>query len=346
MRPLAVQRPGWVAVLIVVTVQIVCVVTAAALDPLNGQTGWWTVLFAMLTTAALCVAVPAGACLHSPGVVPHRRWAPLVPLTVLGISTLVLPLGGLVYVAFTAVASTAAVYGLRRCLVALEAQRRRAVAERRHAMEERRRLQRDLHDLLGYSLTAVAVQAELLDTRLASGLVPERLEVAELVSLSRKALAEVRAVSAGPRNMSLSGELVSVSTVLGAAGVVTEVEGEAPAVADPRLATTLAAVLREGATNILRHSEARRCRITLREEAGVVVLAMANDGYDPAGDGEPGTGLDSLTARIAAVGGTLTWSHDGEWFRLRAVCPAETVTAIPTARRYVRRPAGSARAAW
>ncbi|MGW2722932.1 sensor histidine kinase [Streptomyces sp. NPDC001492] len=263
----------------------------------------------------------------------------------------VLDPGGLAYVAFCAGTAAVAAHCLHRLRATLDACRSHVHGERRRAAQQHRRLQRDLHDLLGYSLSAIVVQAELVRHRLAGEHTEGQAEAVELISLSRRALAEARSLAAGPQQLSLARELASVQRVLRTAGLDIDVDVDTPAAYDRDVEAALAAVLREGTTNILRHSHARACRITMGGRGNRTVLVLSNDGFEPSGGEESGTGLESLSERVEAVGGTLTWSHDKGWFRLRAVCPAASGrVALPaTASRpdpqSARRPADCARSA-
>ena len=132
--------------------------------------------------------------------------------------------------------------------------------------EERNRFARDLHDILGHSLTVITVKAELAGRLIAAN--PERAaaEVADVESLARAALADVRAAVAGYRELSLAGELVSARAALQAA----EIKADLPTTIDevPEENRELFAwVVREGVTNVVRHSGAKRCTIRLSASA-------------------------------------------------------------------------------
>ncbi|WP_350346770.1 histidine kinase [Agromyces sp. G08B096] len=196
--------------------------------------------------------------------------------------------------------------------------------------DERLRFSRDLHDLIGHSLSVIAVKSEA-----ARRLMPTRPDaaaehVAEIEAIAREALGEVRAVVAGSRSVSLAEELVRARRALEDAGVETRVVP-----ADRALPITIDAMLgwvvREGATNVLRHAAARRCTIALTVGGREVRAEIADDGApdgtaglasEAAGpDAAAGTGLDGLRERIESVGGTLTAEPMARGFRLRAVVP-------------------------
>ncbi|UFN42731.1 sensor histidine kinase [Nocardioides okcheonensis] len=164
---------------------------------------------------------------------------------------------------------------------------------------ERERVARDVHDVLGHSLTALSVKAELA-ARLID-LDPERAK-AELESIqetARSALAEVRATVGGLRAANLDAEVTAAPRVLADAGVTTEVVGEV-ADTDPRHRALLAWVLRESVTNVVRHSGAGSVRI----ELGAHGIAITDDGAGPTGP--EGNGLRGMRERVQGAGGTLT----------------------------------------
>ncbi|GLW05099.1 hypothetical protein Misp01_02290 [Microtetraspora sp. NBRC 13810] len=186
--------------------------------------------------------------------------------------------------------------------------------------QERLRFARDLHDLVGHSLSAIAVKSEVA-TRLATT-DGERAaaEMAEVRGLAREALREIRTAVRGYRTVDLHEELRSVRAVLEAGGVTCELDmtvAELP----QDIGTLLAWVLREGTTNVLRHSRASRCRIALTVREGSVMLEMRNDGVSGEAGG-PGSGLPGLAERVASLGGVLKAGPDGAGrFLLRAAVP-------------------------
>ncbi|MFG3286670.1 sensor histidine kinase [Streptomyces sp. NPDC048111] len=204
---------------------------------------------------------------------------------------------------------------------------------------ERLRFARDLHEVLGLSLSVISLKCERAHQLLADAPARAQEEVAEVLRTARKALADVRSVSRGYRQMSLSDEANAAVPMLSAAGIDTTVRhrcGELPAAVD----TVLAAALGEGLTNMLRHSRAERCAITTERGGGVAVLVLANDGVGcgPGARPGPGSGLAALETRLHELGGTLTHGADGRgWFRLRAVVPLRQEAALARPGRAVRR---------
>lgn len=189
-------------------------------------------------------------------------------------------------------------------------------------IRERARFARDLHDLLGYSLSAITLKAELARRLVSANPGRSRDEIAELLDIARQALADVRTVSSGYRNISLSKEADAVASLLTAAGIEARVEiscGPLEEQAD----TVLATVVRESVTNMLRHSSARSCSIEAHLEDDTVRLRILNDGIPRnAATGRPGGGLENLAIRLDAIGGRLTVTlHYGQ-FDLLAEAPA------------------------
>ncbi len=185
------------------------------------------------------------------------------------------------------------------------AQRQRALAEARQEnaelaiQDERNRMARDVHDILGHSLTVITVKAELAARLLDVDPERARAEVADLERLARDALADVRQAVAGFRDLSLPSELARARTALAAAGI----EAELPTAADAvptHLRELCAWTLREGVTNVIRHSAATSCRITL-DEFGIRIV---DDGAGSSA-GAPGTGLVGLQERADVVGARL-----------------------------------------
>ncbi len=178
--------------------------------------------------------------------------------------------------------------------------------------EERLRLARDLHDLLGHTLSLITLKSEL-----ARGLVteePERCaqELSEIECVSRQMLREVRKTVAGYRQPTLANELDGAQQLLEAAGIASVIE---QAVRDlpPAIDAVLAWTVREDVTNVIRHSRARQCLIQLSEEQEKVCVEVINDGERPEEQREAlqgrqtshGHGLAGLRERITVLGGTL-----------------------------------------
>jgi two-component system, NarL family, sensor histidine kinase DesK len=194
--------------------------------------------------------------------------------------------------------------------------------------QERLRFARDLHDLLGYSLSAITLKSELIHRLVPTH--PRRAmeEIHDVLAISRQSLADVRIVASGLRDMSLEQELTSAESLLRAAEVNVSVRMRLGTL-NRRVDTVLAAVLREAITNLLRHSKAGRCVIEAVQENGRVRLSVENDGVDPAyRDVSPhsGSGLGNLALRLREVSGGMTTERDNEGtFLLVAWAPAAPV---------------------
>jgi two-component system sensor histidine kinase DesK len=189
--------------------------------------------------------------------------------------------------------------------------------ERLATVAERERIARDLHDLLGHTLSVIVLKAELASRLMERD--PERAatEVAEVERISRTALAEVRAAVRGYRGQSLARELEGARRTLAAAGISVETEIEAVELPETR-DEVLALAVREAITNIIRHASASSVRIELRSQRDGVRLTVADDGRG--GDAPEGSGLRGMRERLAAFGGSLERETTGGT-RLRIVLP-------------------------
>lgn len=167
---------------------------------------------------------------------------------------------------------------------------------------ERERIARDLHDLLGHTLSLVAIKSELAARVAAKDPGRAVAEIRDVERISRDALAQVRAAVAGVRSRSFAGELEQASAALAAAGV--ELESDIEEVEpDPALEGVLALVLREAVTNVMRHAAARTCRVTLRRDRSEILLEVSDDGRGARGP--EGSGLRGIRERISEIGGSV-----------------------------------------
>ncbi|GAA2392112.1 sensor histidine kinase [Streptomyces coeruleofuscus] len=233
--------------------------------------------------------------------------------------------GGLV--AFTAVVSVWLLNIVYELDEARETRSRLAVAE------ERLRFGRDLHDVMGRNLAVIALKSELA-VQLAQRDRPEAVaQMVEVQRLAQESQREVREVVRGYREADLASELAGAQGVLTAAGIDCTMSG-APAAGLPvAVQSALGWVVREAATNVLRHGDARRCAVRLRISEGRVVLSVENDGVTEAGggsSGSSGSGLAGLRERLAEIDGTLEAGPGGKGlFRLTAEIPLPSGAASP-----------------
>ncbi|WP_067482908.1 sensor histidine kinase [Actinomadura hibisca] len=168
---------------------------------------------------------------------------------------------------------------------------------------ERLRFSRDLHDLLGHTLSLMVVKAQAV--RIIAARDPETAarQAADIETVGRQALGEVRQAVAGYRGRGLDAELEAARTALADAGIEPVIRRSGPP-PPPEQDMPLGWAVREGVTNVIRHSGARTCTITLRAGGGGAVLEVRDDGA-AAPPPSPGHGLHGLTERMAEAGGTL-----------------------------------------
>ncbi|MFJ3878738.1 sensor histidine kinase [Streptomyces sp. NPDC090077] len=278
----------------------------------------WLVLF-------VYVSISSGAAL--PGEV--SRWTVPGATALLTAVALAVP-GGTEYLAgllIPALMGGFAMVGVRAMIrTTMELRQARATVAELAANEERLRMARDLHDLLGHSLSLITLKSELAGRMLPEH--PERAaqQVADIERVSRQALVDVREAVSGYRRPTLPGELAGARTALAAAGVAADLPAGPEDTALPEeTESALAWSLREAVTNVVRHSGARRCTVTLATRqtlAGPVVELTVTDDGTGGGPAVPGNGLTGLTERLEAVGGTLSAGPAGKsGFRLVARVP-------------------------
>jgi two-component system sensor histidine kinase DesK len=181
--------------------------------------------------------------------------------------------------------------------------------------DERNRFARDLHDILGHSLTVITVKAELANRLVYVDTERAKAELADLERLSRDALADVRRAVEGYRELTLPGELARARTALSAA----EIEADLPNSTDDvpsDVRELFAWAIREGITNVIRHSNARRCTVVLGEHE----VEVRDDGRGAESAGA-GNGITGLRERASALGGTVVTRSLDPGFSLKVVVP-------------------------
>ncbi|MFD3995372.1 sensor histidine kinase [Streptomyces sp. NPDC058583] len=234
---------------------------------------------------------------------------------------------GVVYGTFISVMVTAAILALDETVRQLRATREelaRAAVEK-----ERLRFSRDLHDLLGHTLSVIVVKSEVVRRLAPRDLDAALAQVADIEAVGRQALTEIREAVTGYREGSLATELDRARDALSSAGIEPVVRRSGPLL-EPQTEALLSWVVRESATNAVRHSGASRCVIALEGTADRVRLTVTDDGRGPvartpAAAGSPGSGLRGLRERVAAAGGTLeSGPAPRGGFRVTAELPAET----------------------
>ena len=201
--------------------------------------------------------------------------------------------------------------------------------------EERLRFARDLHDLLGHSLSSIALKSELAGRLLPAAPDKAAAEVRDIEGVARNALREVREAVAGYRKHTLDEELAGVRQILESAGITCEIErnvGMLPNDIDAVLAWTV----REGITNVIRHSRATHCEIRLMQKGEEIHAEISDDGVGFSSGGNEafanGSGLSGLAERVAASGGKFeAKSLSGGGFSLYVSLPLQDGTD-PSAR--------------
>jgi two-component system sensor histidine kinase DesK len=194
--------------------------------------------------------------------------------------------------------------------------------------EERLRFARDLHDLLGHTLSLIALKSELAGRLIERA--PERaqVELGDIERAARQALGDVRAAVAGYRQATLASELEAARDLLTAADISCVIHG-ADLTPPLTVEAALAWATREGCANVVRHSRARSCNITLNTAGDCYTLLIEDDGRgaqaasDPAATSD-GNGLRGLAERVTSLGGTLTAGpRSSGGYALRVTLPAQ-----------------------
>ena len=174
-------------------------------------------------------------------------------------------------------------------------------------LAERERIARDLHDVLGHTLSVIVLKSELAGRLFDRDPERARLEIAEVEQVSRKALSEVRETIRGYRSEGLAAEIERAHRILDAAGVMLTCESKPPSLA-PTEETVLSLVVREAVTNIVRHAQASQCRMLFASGNGRYSLTVEDDGRGNIR--QEGNGLRGMRERIEALGGR--FSIDGQ----------------------------------
>ncbi|MFE6833217.1 sensor histidine kinase [Streptomyces sp. NPDC057705] len=279
----------------------------------------WLVLF-------VYVAISSGAALPA----EYSRWTVPGTTALLAVTANAVP-GGTAYLAgllIPALMGGFAMVGIRAMIrTTIELREARATVAQLAANEERLRMARDLHDLLGHSLSLITLKSELAGRMLPGQPEAAARQVADIERVSRQALVDVREAVSGYRRPTLPGELAGARTALTAAGVVADLPAEPAEELPEEAESALAWSLREAVTNVVRHSGAKHCRVTLETrqtlDGPVLELTVTDDGSGGrGGPGTPGNGLTGLTERLTAIGGTLSAGPAGRTgFALTARVP-------------------------
>ncbi|QOV41479.1 sensor histidine kinase [Streptomyces ferrugineus] len=216
--------------------------------------------------------------------------------------------------------------GIRQLVATtVELRKARATVAQLAANEERLRLARDLHDLLGHSLSLITLKSELAGRMLPGHPDKAAQQVADIEQVSRQALVDVREAVTGYRRPRLAAELAGAQVALTAASVTAEVPADPDLTGVPEDGeAALAWALREAITNVVRHSGANACTVELLRrqtlDGPLLELTVEDNGSGGSGAG-PGNGLTGLTERLEKAGGTLEAGRVRRGFRLVARVP-------------------------
>jgi two-component system sensor histidine kinase DesK len=242
--------------------------------------------------------------------------------------------------------------GLRRQIeLTQELSRAREEVVHLAASEERLRLARDMHDLTGQSLSMITLKSELaarLLGRLPASAERDRVrdEIEQVAAVSRQTLRDIREAISGYRRPTLAVEIITARTALASAGIAARDDAELTMLSgtfDPDAEAALAWCLREAVTNVVRHSGATNCHISLARRAGAMALTVRDDGNGHIPSGScgpqpsvadsmpPSSGLRGMSERLSAVGGTLEVRPDlHPGFSLTAAVPAAPPAPAPS----------------
>ncbi|MGH2871939.1 MAG: sensor histidine kinase [Solirubrobacteraceae bacterium] len=298
---------------------LLAVIVALAVALTLADKASWAFLFCY-ASACLAVALPS-----------RLRFAGVVGCTALAVGCTLIA-GGSGGLAVGDGASTVGV-GLMMVLLSDLRERNQELCEARAQLarlavaRERERFARDLHDLLGHSLSVIAIKAELAGRMLPHRTERAASEVADVEQVARQGLREVRDAVSGYRRPTLDGELEGARVALTAAGIDAEIARVA-APLDPEVEAVLAWAVREGATNVIRHSGASRCQVRITAALGDAAVEVLDDGarHDQIETGartNGGHGLAGLAERAQRLRGTIEAGRlpEGGGFRLAVSVP-------------------------
>jgi two-component system sensor histidine kinase DesK len=217
-------------------------------------------------------------------------------------------------------AGAAALWGSARLVFIIrQLYQARAELAQQAADAERSRLSRDLHDLLGQTLSAVSLKGDLALRLLPKDPEGARIEIESLSEVARDTLRNVRAVTRHEHVVSLAQQVRAAKELLASAGVHADVRMEPPPL-PASVEEALAWALREAVTNILRHSQAEMCSISLVVRNGRLCLRVENDRASSR-DSDEGTGLRGMQTRARDLGGTTSIERRGDRFVLTMMIP-------------------------
>jgi len=227
--------------------------------------------------------------------------------------------------------------GYRQGVATVRLARVQAEKEKLAADAERERIARDLHDLLGHTLSVIVLKSELAGKLAERDPAQALAEIREIERIARGALGEVRSAVSGYRGSGLRAELARSKLALTTAGVQLELDAES-LVLSSQTEYAMEMVLREAVTNILRHAHARVVTISIGQQAGCDVLEVHDDGAGEDGERQraakdliEGSGLTSMRERVRAAGGQFSL-ETGRGMTVRASFPVRPDTLTDAAK--------------
>jgi two-component system sensor histidine kinase DesK len=249
-------------------------------------------------------------------VLPGIAAATIAVSVVVGVSA-----SSVAFVVFLTTALGGEAIGLRRMFqLIIELRAAQDEIARLTVAEQQARFARDLHDVLGHNLSVIALKSQVARRTIERDPATASAAVADIEDVARQSLSDVRDLVAGYRQRSLTEEIAVADELLAAAGIESAIERPAE-MPDGATGELLAWALREGTTNVIRHSHAAHCRITVTSDARHAGLQIEDDGSEPVHETN-GSGLRGLRERLAAAGGTVEAEplEDGG-FRLAVLLP-------------------------
>jgi two-component system sensor histidine kinase DesK len=319
----------WLATLIAVPV-FLALYALSYIRPLR-QASWFAAVVALVAYALMGINASGGGCLvvYACAMMgfegsPKRSYAGMAAVlggfALVGTYVYSWPLSILATLSFIAI-SVGSINIIYRVNAQRDAELKLSHDEVRRlaAMAERERIGRDLHDLLGHTLSLITLKLELSRRLLDRDTEAARREMEEAESVARHALAEVRSAVTGIRATGLAAELASARLLLNASTVHFDYVSDLPELPE-RLEAGLALILREAVTNIHRHARASSAEARIAVAGGILTLCVADNGIG--GVGEEGNGICGMRERVRALGGTLAFeSERGKGTRVRIAVP-------------------------
>ena len=178
--------------------------------------------------------------------------------------------------------------------------------------EERMRIARDLHDTLGHTLSLITLKSQLVDRLITKDPHRAQLEAKEIERTSRAALRQVRDLVSDMRAVTVAEELLEVQVILSNADIISRFEGDVKLTGVPDLTQNILSLcLREGITNIVKHSQAKSCRVSIEQKKAHVTLIIHDDGIGLHEDHHDGNGLKGMGERLTLIDGSLVVSSVG-----------------------------------